>query len=145
MLQGFAAINKRLSDRGVLAGTGHNTPLGHHTGPIGLGQYDGPGEYCGPHTASSMFLILIYQPAITRWQHLCIPYSRFRAPKRSSSCQRTYMYTYIAKTITTFLAQLFQLTTSPEHTDTAPKAAQSPKWLRTCKNSTRDLLHTLRA
>ena len=63
MQQGFAAITKRLSDRGVLAGTGHNTPLGHHTGhgPIGLGQYDGPGEYCGPHTASSMFLISIYQ------------------------------------------------------------------------------------
>ena len=29
---------------------------------MGLGQYDGLGEYCGPHTASSMFLILIWLP-----------------------------------------------------------------------------------
>ena len=38
-----------------------NTPLGHHTdrGPMGLGQYNSLGEYCGPHTASSEFLILI--------------------------------------------------------------------------------------
>ena len=26
---------------------------------FGLGQYDGLGKYCGPHTASSVFLILI--------------------------------------------------------------------------------------
>ena len=26
-------------------------------GPLGLGQYDGLGEYCDPSTASSMFLI----------------------------------------------------------------------------------------
>ena len=26
---------------------------------MGLGQYDNLGEYCGPHTASSVFLILI--------------------------------------------------------------------------------------
>ena len=26
---------------------------------MGLGQYDSLGEYCGPHTASSVFLILI--------------------------------------------------------------------------------------
>ena len=41
--------------------SGHNIPLGHHTdrGPMGLGQYDGLGEYCGPHTASSVFLILL--------------------------------------------------------------------------------------
>ena len=25
--------------------------------PMGLGQYDSLGEYCGPHTASSVFLI----------------------------------------------------------------------------------------
>ena len=33
----------------------------HHTdgGPKDLGQYDSPGEYCDPHTASSVFLILI--------------------------------------------------------------------------------------
>ena len=38
-----------------------NTPLGHHTDhcPMGLGQYDSLGEYCGPHTASSVFLILL--------------------------------------------------------------------------------------
>ena len=36
----------------------HNTPLGHYTdrSPVGLGQYNGLGEYCGPHTASSVFL-----------------------------------------------------------------------------------------
>ena len=36
-------------------------PLGHHTGrdPTGLGQYNGRREYCGPHTALSVFLILI--------------------------------------------------------------------------------------
>ena len=40
---------------------GHNAPLGHHTdrGPVGLGQYDGLREYCGPHTASSVFLMLV--------------------------------------------------------------------------------------
>ena len=40
---------------------GHNTPLGHHTDhrPTGLGQYDSLGEYYGPHTASSVFLILL--------------------------------------------------------------------------------------
>ena len=42
--------------------SGHKTPLGHHTdrGPMGLGQYNSLGEYCGPHTASSVFLILIF-------------------------------------------------------------------------------------
>ena len=28
-------------------------------GPTGLGQYHGLWEYCSPHTASSVFLILI--------------------------------------------------------------------------------------
>ena len=39
----------------------HNTSLGHHTdrGPMGLVQYNSLGEYCGPHTASSVFLIMI--------------------------------------------------------------------------------------
>ena len=27
---------------------------------MGLGQYDSLGEYCGPHTASSEFLILVW-------------------------------------------------------------------------------------
>ena len=41
--------------------SGQNTPLGHHTdrGPMGLGQYNSLGEYCDPHTASSVFLILV--------------------------------------------------------------------------------------
>ena len=26
-----------------------------------LGQYNSPGEYCGPHTASSVFLIILVQ------------------------------------------------------------------------------------
>ena len=40
--------------------SGLNIPLGHHTdrGPIGLGQDNSLGEYCGPHTASSVFLII---------------------------------------------------------------------------------------
>ena len=35
--------------------------LGSHTdrGPIGFGQYDDLGEYCDPHAASSVFLIII--------------------------------------------------------------------------------------
>ena len=30
----------------------------------GLGQYNSLGEYCGPHTASSVFLILIHTEGI---------------------------------------------------------------------------------
>ena len=43
--------------------SGHNTPLGHYTdcSPMGLGQYNGLGEYCSPHTASSVFLILLHK------------------------------------------------------------------------------------
>ena len=39
---------------------GHNTPLGYHSdyGSMGLGQYNSLGEYCGPHSASIVFLIL---------------------------------------------------------------------------------------
>ena len=29
-------------------------------GPMGIGQYNSLGEYCGPHTASSVFLILVF-------------------------------------------------------------------------------------
>ena len=41
--------------------SGQNTPHGHYTdcGPMGLGQYNCLGEYCDPHTASSVFLILL--------------------------------------------------------------------------------------
>ena len=44
------------------AALGPQYTLGHHTdcGPMGLGQYNSLGEYCGPHTASSVFLILIF-------------------------------------------------------------------------------------
>ena len=40
----------------------HNTPLGHDTDddPMVIGQYNSVGEYCGPHTASSVFLIFIF-------------------------------------------------------------------------------------
>ena len=40
--------------------SGHNTTLCHNTdcGHVGLGQYGSLGEYCGPHTASSVFFIL---------------------------------------------------------------------------------------
>ena len=39
-----------------------STPLGHYTdpGPMGAGQYNSLGEYCVPHTASEVFLIIIY-------------------------------------------------------------------------------------
>ena len=42
--------------------SGHNTPISHHTdrGSMGLAQYNGLGEYCGPHTPSEVFLILLY-------------------------------------------------------------------------------------
>ena len=35
--------------------------LGHHTdhGRLGLGQYNSHGEYCNPHTALYVFLILV--------------------------------------------------------------------------------------
>ena len=41
--------------------SGLNTPLGHHAdrGPIGPGQYNSLGDYCGHHTASTVFLILV--------------------------------------------------------------------------------------
>ena len=35
-------------------------PLGHtDCDPMGLGQYNGLGAYCGPYTASSVFLVLL--------------------------------------------------------------------------------------
>ena len=36
----------------------------HHTdrSPMSLSQYYSLGEYCGPHTASSVFLILLVSP-----------------------------------------------------------------------------------
>ena len=36
-------------------------PINHHTdrGPMGLSQYNSLEEYCDPHTASSVFLIVI--------------------------------------------------------------------------------------
>ena len=34
------------------------TPWPTDLGPVGLGQYDSLGEYCGLHTASSVFFIL---------------------------------------------------------------------------------------
>ena len=39
-----------------------NTPLGHYTdcGPMGLGQYDSPGEYYYPHTTCEVFLVLVF-------------------------------------------------------------------------------------
>ena len=42
---------------------GHNTPLGYYTdqGPQGRGQYDDHGVYCGPSTASKVFLIFTRQ------------------------------------------------------------------------------------
>ena len=39
----------------------HNTDRG----TMGLGQYNSLMEYCGPHTASSVFLILVYRQIIT--------------------------------------------------------------------------------
>ena len=65
--------------------SGHNTPLGHNIdcGPMGLGQYDGLGEYCGLHTASSVFLMLLFLDKYiqTLWQ------SRLLSPQRQSDKQ----------------------------------------------------------
>ena len=36
---------------------------------MGLGQYNSLGEYCDPHTASSVFLILIFKNA--NWPREC--------------------------------------------------------------------------
>ena len=51
--------------------SGCNTPLGHHThdtdrGPIGLGQYYSPEEYCSPHIASFVCLIISSPPSSGR-------------------------------------------------------------------------------
>ena len=48
--------------------SGHNTPLGHYTdcGPMGLGQFNSLGEYCGPHTASSVLLMYGIVPDVRR-------------------------------------------------------------------------------
>ena len=37
------------------------THFGHYTdcGPTGLSQYDSPGEYCGPQTASSVVFVIL--------------------------------------------------------------------------------------
>ena len=32
--------------------------------PMGLGQYNSLGEYCDPHTASPVFLIIVYIPIV---------------------------------------------------------------------------------
>ena len=39
---------------------GHNTSLGYYTdqGPLGCGQYNGQGVYCGLSTGSEVFLML---------------------------------------------------------------------------------------
>ena len=47
------------------------TVLRPDRGPMGLSQYDGLGEYCGPHTASSVFLILIYQITYRWFIYIC--------------------------------------------------------------------------
>ena len=46
-------------------------PLGHHTyrGPMGLGQYNSLGVCCGPHTASSVFLTLVFHFALYIFSH----------------------------------------------------------------------------
>ena len=36
-----------------------------HHGSMGFGQYNSLGEYCDPHTASSVFLILVYRQIIS--------------------------------------------------------------------------------
>ena len=38
---------------------------GQYVSPMGLGEYVSLGEYCGPHTASSVFLILVLSPSTT--------------------------------------------------------------------------------
>ena len=54
--------------------SGHNTPLGHHINcsPVGLGQYNSRGEYCGPHTAapSVFYFCITIRPCKVLWAHL---------------------------------------------------------------------------
>ena len=52
---------------------------------MGLGQYDGLGEYCGPHTASSVSLILVFYTIsgilpvldLPQWSHQWSPHSPY--------------------------------------------------------------------
>ena len=46
----------------TVIGTLHLNKVNKVFRPMGLGQYDSLGEYCGPHTASSVFLILVRDP-----------------------------------------------------------------------------------
>ena len=54
-------INRRNRNRNQRQYSGHNTPLGHHTDHMGLGQYESLEEYCGLSTASHVFLIFTTQ------------------------------------------------------------------------------------
>ena len=63
---------------------------------MGLGQYNSQGEYCGPHTASSVFFILLLlQPLKDLWEMVgivCgIPYRRLGMKRPSvapTDCKR---------------------------------------------------------
>ena len=56
----------------------NNTPLSCHIdhGSTVLGQYNSPGEYCGPGTASSVFLILVSSFRLSN------PHSRYTCVQR---------------------------------------------------------------
>ena len=50
-------VKIRLTSEAVLR---PNTPLGHHTGYVHAGCGIALGEYCGPRTGSSVFLVIVF-------------------------------------------------------------------------------------
>ena len=61
---------------------------------MGLGQYNGLGKYCGPHTASSVFLILIFklsENVHTLKDTACQSWINYIGLKRESLTNRVYV------------------------------------------------------
>ena len=71
-------------------------PLGHYTdhGPMGLGQYNSLGEgYCGPHTASEVFLIILL--ILHTVKYLCWQYIIGMASLPCSAMTEHNIYKYV--------------------------------------------------
>ena len=58
----YAYIYICMAVRVTVIGTLHLNKVNKVFRPTGFGQYHSLGEYCGPHTASSVFLILVRDP-----------------------------------------------------------------------------------
>ena len=68
---------------------------------MGLGQFNGLGEYCGPHIASSMFLIVIFGTRlIVDTKSILDVYCRFRVSTDDlqqickHNCNNTICFSY---------------------------------------------------